>query len=352
MPVQVCVVSWSYVPNLGALNYAKIGVQNDNGTWQSFATVSDLVKKQNPQSQIPNALSTIGTIACAGGVGVPLHVLFTTTENNSTQVWHTSRSTAGTWGSFKQIFPSTSAIAAASPGDGTLRVIYIQGGIPYYTVLNTNGTWESPVNLIQTVTNQNPGSLNPQQCNKVACAFVNGNLHVLLTPSSLSSATKLYHTIQLSASNWQAFGDVYGEVATNSPGVLSYISCAAIGADLHVCVVRDPSYSQAAPLSHTIRFSTGSWQNFWGDVFGAVKSQNPNSPTPSGLKITGVACAGTGGNLNVGVTTNMYNAKLPYSGPALYSTTRLSTGNWQAFVPAGEDSDVGSYATGVSFASM
>jgi hypothetical protein len=96
----------------------------------------------------------------------------------------------------------------------------------------------------------------------------------------------LWHTIRY-PTTWQAFfGQIEGSV-TGGPQSFTNVTCGTVdGQSLQVVGV-----GSDGQLWHTIRNAAGTWQNFFGQIEGAVSGGPP--------RFTAVACAGTGAGLQV-----------------------------------------------------
>jgi hypothetical protein len=170
----------------------------------------------------------------------------------------------------------------------------------WHTICKADDSWPYPFGHVESAVHQN--LVNHQG---IACATnQGGDLHVL----AVGGGGTLWHTIRFADGSWQqGFGGVGGAVHQNI-GLIGRIACATNqGGDLHVLVVDGLSR-----LWHTIRFADGSWQQFFGDIGGALHQS-------IGL-IGGIACAtNQGGDLHV-LATDL--------GGKLWHTIRLANGSW------------------------
>jgi hypothetical protein len=145
-------------------------------------------------------------------------------------------------------------------------------------------------------------------------------MHDLLHLTGVSNVdARLKYTFRpLLGCPWQPFIDVNAQ-ASNNPGILNAVACAADGDDLHVIATTtfavDPT--NGGKLWHTIRFADGSWQGF----FDNVKAQQHIDP---GLFTDDISCAAAFGLLHVfGCTTG--------DGDLWHTTRTAATGAWQDF---------------------
>jgi uncharacterized protein YjbJ (UPF0337 family) len=122
---------------------------------------------------------------------------------------------------------------------------------------------------------------------------------------------RLIHTIRYTDGKWQDFfGDVQ-EAVGERVGEIADIGCSTDnGNNLHLCIT-----TQDGRLFHTMRHGDGKWQSFFGDVQEAV-GQN--------ITVTGASCsADQNGNLHLYVS-NRNERKL-------FHTMRHGDGKWQDF---------------------
>lgn len=121
----------------------------------------------------------------------------------------------------------------------------------------------------------------------VACAELGGDLHAIATDEE----GLLWHTIRFSDEpSWQPFGNA--SAAAGKPDArFSQIACSTVNGDLHVV-----GCTTGGEILHTIRFTDDPrWQPF-GSV-SAILGRFPQDE-PRG-RISGVSCAGIGGDLHV-----------------------------------------------------
>ncbi len=240
------------------------------------------------------------------------------------RLWHTIRFVDGTW---QSSFGDVNAQESNNPGPFTAVSCAGAGDDLHVVSLASNGRLWHTIRFVNGTWQSAFGDVNAQESNNpgpfraVGCAGVGSNLHVV----SLTGDGKLWHTIRFTNGAWQSFfGDVNAQ-ESNNPGPFTVVGCAGVGSNLHVV-----SLTGDGKLWHTIRFADGSWQPFFGDV----NAQESNDPGP----FTAISCAGIGGNLHVVSLTG--DGKL-------WHTIRFANGTWQsAFgdVNAQEANDPGPFA--------
>jgi hypothetical protein len=124
----------------------------------------------------------------------------------------------------------------------------------------------------------------------------------------MSNTNVIYHTVRHSSGQWQNyFGLVESEVSGGPPGFAA-VGCAGTGDALQVVGV-----GTDAQLYHTSRKADGTWQNY----FGAIASEVSGGPG----EFVEVACGGVGGDMHVMATG--FDQKL-------YHTIRDASGDWQS----------------------
>lgn len=183
--------------------------------------------------------------------------------------------------------------------NGEIHVVGITpDGKLLHTVRYNNGSWQYFFGDVEQWWTGEVGHFT-----SVSCAGVNNELHVIATTTS----GKILHTRRLNNGNWQPyFGDVE-QWWTGNAGSYVSVSCTGINNDLHVIAA-----TTSGKILHTIRFSNGNWQPYFGDI-----EQWWTGEAGSFLSI---ACAGLNNELHVIAATT--------SGKILH-TRRLANTNWQ-----------------------
>lgn len=123
---------------------------------------------------------------------------------------------------------------------------------------------------------------------------------VVCINSAATSRSVLYHTVRndngTDSAPWQNFwGDVMGQVGpTPGSGTIIDVKCDEAPEGTLQLIIR----TSDGKIWHTVRDPSGSWQKFWGDVFG-------QSGTPTGGPIHSMTCsAGTDGTFQIGILMN------------------------------------------------
>ncbi len=289
-----------------------------SNSWQSFFG--------NVNAQESNGNILRFTDVDCSGIGGNLHVTAIATDGI---IWHTIRF-SNSWQSF---FGSVNAqesnggilrfseVGCAGTTNNNLHVTAVdQNGTIWHTIRFSN-SWQSSF-----------GNVNSQESNgsslrfgSVDCATIGGNLHV----TAVDQNGIIWHTIRFSNGTWQSsFGNVNNQESNGGTLRFSNVGCAAIGGNLHVTAV-----GQNGIIWHTIRFSNGTWQAF----FGNVNSQESNG---SSLRFIDVDCANVGDNL--------YVTAVGQNG-IIWHTIRFSN-SWQAFF--GNVNSQESNGTGLRFTAI
>ena len=246
-------------------------------SWQAF------FGNVNAQESNGNSLR-FSDVDCSGIVG-NLHVTAIATDG---QLWHTIR-ISNSWQSF---FGNVNAhesngsllrfseVGCAGTANDNLHVTAIASdGIIWHTIRFTN-SWQTSF-----------GNVNAQESNgsslrftSVDCATIDDDLHV----TAVDQNGIIWHTIRFSNGTWvSGFGNVNNQESNGGILRFSNVGCAAIGGDLHVTAV-----DQNGIIWHTIRFSNGTWQAFFGNV-------NSHESNGSSLRFSDVDCANVNDNLHV-----------------------------------------------------
>lgn len=230
-----------------------------------------------------------------------LHVCGVTSDG---RLWHTIRFGSGGWqGFFGDIEGQTGdrgafvKVACGMVGNDLHVCGITADGRIWHTIRYSNGSWQNFFGDIESQTGES-GTFRD-----IACSAVGNNLHVC----AITTSGRILHTIRYNSGSWQGFfGDI--ESQTGESGSFTRVACAGIGNDLHVCGV-----TNTGRILHTIRFGNTSWQPFFGDIEG----QTGDAGT-----FREVACASSLNQLHVcGVNSN---------GTILH-TIRYNTGSWQPF---------------------
>jgi ribosomal protein S27E len=244
-------------------------IRNPNGSWQSFFGLIESQEQNNP--------GAFTDISCAG-VGNECQVVGIV----GGRLWHTIRHASGTWQnafglieSQEQNNPGAFADVRCAGVGNELQVVGAVGGQLWHTIRHANGTWQNAFGLIESQEQNNPGAFAD-----VSCAGVANELHVVGVVGG-----KLWHTIRHASGTWQnAFGLIEAQ-EQNNPGAFTDVSCAGVGNELHVVGV------VGGMLWHTIRHASGTWQN----AFGLIEAQEQNNPGA----FADVSCAGVANQLQV-----------------------------------------------------
>jgi hypothetical protein len=208
------------------------------------------------------------------------------------KMWHTIRLANGSWPwPFGDVKSQTgdpgpfTAVGCAGIG-GELHVCGVTSdGKMWHTIRHADGSWIRPFGDVKGQTS------DPGHFSAVACAAVNGELHVCgITTGFIIPDGKMWHTIRHADGSWtRPFGDVKSQ--TGDPGPFSTVGCVGVNGELQVCGV-----TTDGKMWHTIRHADGSWIRPFGDVEGQTSNPGPFST---------VGCAEIGGELHVAGTTHL-----------------------------------------------
>ncbi len=280
--------------------------------------------------------------ACATNRGGDLHICAFDGPGNLPSAGpgnmvHTIRFADGSWqpflGDVKSQIPqgptpqfSDNSLACAANKNGDLHVCTIDTlWKMVHAIRFTDGSWQPFWGDVQSQITRGP-TPTFENLTVIACAAnPAGDLHIcanslLPNPPLSQEPGPLVHTIRFADGSWQPFcGNVQSQL-TQGPIIDSVdsIACAANkGGDLHICAIVSAG-TVPVWLAHTIRYSGGSWQPFWGDVQAQV--------IPLGLTVNQPAevscCFDQAGNLHVCVFDT--------SGEVWFAVRRAS-GEWIAF---------------------
>jgi hypothetical protein len=146
--------------------------------------------------------------------------------------------------------------------------------ILYHTVRNDNGTDTAPwQNFWGDVMGQVGPAPGPIV--DVDCDVdTKGNLQLIIRANN-----KIWHTVRNANGSWQNFwGDVYGQSRT-PPQPIKLMTCAAGHDDTFQIMLL---LADEKTVLHTVRNPNGTWQNAWGNVNGQV-GVLPAPPIPQFL---------------------------------------------------------------------
>jgi len=104
---------------------------------------------------------------------------------------------------------------SAAGVDGRLNVVALSGGRPWHLERSTAGQWGTYRELTST------SAAAPASYSSIACADVGGALQVVALAGG-----KLWHTLRRADGTWQpSFGDVGGQI-TGEPAQFDSADCA------------------------------------------------------------------------------------------------------------------------------
>jgi hypothetical protein len=231
-------------------------IRNPDGSWQkSFGSVA---------SEVSGGPGEFMEVAC-GGVGGDLHVVATGSDQ---QIYHTIRDASGHWqDTFGLIESQVSGgprvfetVSCASVGT-ELQVAGAAGSI-YHTIRDASGHWQTPFGLIESGVSGGPA----EGFRGVGCAGAGEILEVV----GVGSHGELYHTIRNPDGSWQNFfGLIESRVCGGPAKGFGRADCAGVGDVLEIA-----GLGSDGQLYHTIRNPDGSWQNF----FGLIEAQVTGGP--------------------------------------------------------------------------
>src|SRR5205814_120821 len=195
----------------------------------------------------------------------PTEELQTISLTDSGGMWHTIRHAA----SWQPEFGDVKGVESNDPGyfsavacagvNGELQLSALTNdGRVWHTIRHPDLSWQSFFGDVKSVESNDPGYVRA-----VGCAGIGGDLHLV----GLTDVGGMWRTIRHAAGSWQpSFGDVKG-VESNDPGHFSAVACANVNGELHVAVL-----TNTGGIWHTIRHADGSWQPSFGDVKGQEKN--------------------------------------------------------------------------------
>lgn len=207
----------------------------------------------------PAATSPIGSVSVVSSSNVygDMHVV---AVDDAGKLWYTALHANGLWQTgFTSIAsamsndpgPFTSVACAGITDDDDLHVVALDAnGKLWHTTRNSSGLWFPVFGSIGGEEENDPSPFT-----EVSCAEVAGELHVVAIASGW-----LYHTIRHQDGSWQPFYGWVQGMESNWPGSFTRVACAGINGNLHVMG------TVAGNVWHTIRHADGSWQSFYGNV--------------------------------------------------------------------------------------
>ena len=194
-----------------------------------------------------------------------------------------------------------------SPLLSSLHVVGAQASTVRHTTRTPKPAWTA------STTVDTPPAAGPFR--KVSTAGAGAALHVVGLADN-GGETNLWHTLRRASGQWQAaFGNIPDAGANRT---FSAVTCAAIGASLHVLGV------DHGVLRHTIRTASG-----WRPNFTPLKI-----PTGEGT-LTAVGAAGGDGALHL----------VAVIGGALWHRRRSTSGTWSGWTKITTPSTAGSFST-------
>ena len=194
-----------------------------------------------------------------------------------------------------------------SPLLSSLHVVGAQASTVRHTTRTPKPAWTA------STTVDTPPAAGPFR--KVSTAGAGAALHVVGLADN-GGETNLWHTLRRASGQWQAaFGNIPDAGANRT---FSAVTCAAIGASLHVLGV------DHGVLRHTIRTASG-----WRPNFTPLKI-----PTGEGT-LTAVGAAGVEGALHL----------VAVIGGALWHRRRSASGTWSGWTKITTPSTAGSFST-------
>ncbi|MFJ7276621.1 hypothetical protein [Kitasatospora sp. NPDC098663] len=215
--------------------------------------------------------------------------------NGGGNVFHTTRSSNGSWTGFGNVESAAGDIGgvqsiadAGINGDTHLLAVGGDGNI-YHTIRHSSGSWDRFADI-------GPQTNRLGNVTKVSAVSIGGDLHVVAVADG-----RLFHTARLANGTWLHFGDI-----TPAGGAVTSASVASVNGELQVVTV------SGGTVYHAIRAVSGSW-SAWGNVYDAAGNVGPAQD---------VAVAGTGSDAQIVVVNN--------NGQQFHGA-RYGNGTWQPF---------------------
>lgn len=300
-------------------------IRHADGSWQPFGNV---------ERHAGNIVAR--SVECAA-VNSELHVC---AVNKDGSLLHTIRHADGSWERFGNVQRQTgspgfvSGIACADV-NGELHICAGSADFSlWHTIRYANGHWKTSEYVRNPSPPPDDGHLRKGWMGDVACAAVNGELHLCICePDGF-----LGHTIRYPTGSWLNFGDVKQQIG-DYIGYVSSVACATVNAELHVYAIaeRRETCNVWDGLWGTIRYATGSWQHV-GDV-----RQQAGDKGPLRWDSECVACATINGELHLCAVNR---------DASLWHTIRHADGSWLPFRNVGEAVGDRRYILGVALANV
>lgn len=267
-------------------------IRDLKGKWTALGDVRAEILREWPDSLDPGRFEDV---ACADVAGV-LHVCANAEANN---LIHAIRLLNGSWTAFGDVrlaaqAPSGAIFSVAAAGIGSqlrLLIAFRRGGSTWSTNHEVWETFRNPSGQWRRFENRG-GSFD-----HISCAGVGAELHIagITFDSQGIRIGALEHAVDVPGPNWTPFGDVRAEILREHPGSLDpgtfgSVACAAFADELHLCAIG------GGRILHTIRKVDGTWFPF-GPVIDVVVAQNPGTRLPNGA--TALSCAVIGEDLHL-----------------------------------------------------
>jgi hypothetical protein len=188
---------------------------------------------------------------------------------------------------------------AGKPASTGRRSTRTPDGRLYHTVRNSDGTWLSPFRLVERMV-----AGGPSQFTGVACAGTGTAMHLV----GVGTSGRLWHAVRGADGNWEGTFKLVERLVDGAPRAgFSAVACGGTGDDVQVI-----AFGADSRIYHTLRYSDGTWQAFFGHVEAKV-SRGPRA-------FAGGGCAGVGAELHVvGVGDD----------GGLHHTIRYPDGTWR-----------------------
>jgi hypothetical protein len=298
------------VTTSGGLRHA---IRTADGSWTSFGDVEAIA------GQIGGVTDAEAVVA-----GTKLHVVAIV---NGT-LFHTIRHADGTWDSFhnadmvigNQPGPHTSVgLGADFSGNVHLCTTTPDGNL-WHTIRSSNGTW-APFGNVKAATGSNPGVFSRVDCSIVVPRGQQPTLHV----TALTVDGVVWHAIRFADGSWTQFGNL--SLVAGGAARFTDVDCTgATNLDQLQVIGTASSLTMGSAQQHTLRHPDGTWQQPFGNVLAVAG--NPGAPLNS-------SSADVDGNLHVALTVSggglFHTIRNSAGGWTQYDDVRAATGSAEAF---------------------